>query len=159
MTVYLMSIYGIYGKYGKNSFWKVDLQLIGAPRPMCGRLVDDTPSLHPLIAVYSLLYSPTATGGMFSKATVNPMEAVITKATDENLTSENWELILNVCDKVNADHENGAKNAILALQKRLAHRNANVQLYSLSVRYLHRFADYRWQKRFPRIADLRYSAR
>ena len=61
------------------------------------------------------------------------MEAPVSKATDENLTTENWELILNVCDKVNGDHEFGAKNAIAALQKRLAHRNANVQLYTLSV--------------------------
>jgi len=31
----------------------------------------------------------------------------IAKATDENLTSENWELILDVCDKVNAKPEEG----------------------------------------------------
>lgn len=29
------------------------------------------------------------------------------KATDENLTSENWEFILNVCDKVNESPDNG----------------------------------------------------
>ena len=33
--------------------------------------------------------------------------ATIAKATDENLTSENWELILDVCDKVNGKPEDG----------------------------------------------------
>ena len=66
------------------------------------------------------------------------------KATDENLTSENWELILEVCDKVDAKPEEGyvrfaggtnnrPKDAIAAVMKRLVHRNANVQLYSLTV--------------------------
>ncbi|EEA28227.1 ESCRT-0 subunit protein hse1 [Talaromyces marneffei ATCC 18224] len=54
------------------------------------------------------------------------------KATDENLTAENWEFILDVCDKVN-NEESGAKDAVAALIKRLAHRNANVQLYTLEL--------------------------
>lgn len=74
---------------------------------------------------------------MFSRAAVNPMEEAVTKATDENLTTENWESILGVCDKVDADHEGGAHNAIAAIQKRLGHRNANVQLFSLSVSEWH----------------------
>lgn len=69
------------------------------------------------------------------------------KATDETLTSENWELILNLCDKVQDEGEQGyvfclsdlhiikslasARNVIAAILKRLAHRNPNVQLYSL----------------------------
>ena len=31
----------------------------------------------------------------------------IAKTTDENLTSENWELILNLCDKVQEEGEQG----------------------------------------------------
>jgi signal transducing adaptor molecule len=54
------------------------------------------------------------------------------KATDENLTSENWEYIMDVCDKVTGE-ENGAKDAVASIIKRLAHRNANVQLYTLEV--------------------------
>ena len=32
---------------------------------------------------------------------------ILAKTTDENLTSENWELILNLCDKVVDDGEQG----------------------------------------------------
>ncbi|KAJ5832853.1 hypothetical protein N7474_001164 [Penicillium riverlandense] len=56
----------------------------------------------------------------------------VAKATDENLTSENWEYILDVCDKVSAE-ESGPKEAVAAMIKRLAHRNANVQLYTLEL--------------------------
>ena len=57
---------------------------------------------------------------------------MIAKATDENLTSENWEYIMDVVDKVGSE-ENGGKDAVASLIKRLAHRNANVQLYTLEV--------------------------
>ncbi|KAK9431575.1 hypothetical protein V1505DRAFT_368013 [Lipomyces doorenjongii] len=68
-----------------------------------------------------------------SSATPSAIEALVNKATDENLTSENWEHILSVCDKVNASSENGAKEAVSALQKRVGHRSANVQLYALTL--------------------------
>ena len=73
------------------------------------------------------------------------------KATDETLTGENWEIILNLCDKVQDEGEQGsvvrhlnspvyahtyiasARNVIAAILKRLAHRNPNVQLYSLTL--------------------------
>lgn len=54
------------------------------------------------------------------------------KATDENLTSENWAYILDVCDKVGGS-DAGPKEAVAAMIKRLAHRNANVQLYTLEL--------------------------
>jgi signal transducing adaptor molecule len=66
------------------------------------------------------------------RAQQNVFDDVIAKATDENLTSENWGLILDVCDTVQSS-ETGAKDAVAALIKRLAHRNANVQLYTLEL--------------------------
>ncbi|KAF9888170.1 ESCRT-0 subunit protein hse1 [Aspergillus nanangensis] len=66
------------------------------------------------------------------RAQQNAFDDAVAKATDENLTSENWEYILDVCDKV-ATEESGAKDAVAALIKRLAHRNANVQLYTLEL--------------------------
>ncbi|KAH9000142.1 hypothetical protein EDB92DRAFT_1983198 [Lactarius akahatsu] len=68
---------------------------------------------------------------MFKGAQANPYDDIVVKATDETLTSENWELILNLCDKVQDEGEQGARNVIAAILKRLAHRNPNVQLYSL----------------------------
>ncbi|KAF2860608.1 hypothetical protein K470DRAFT_299703 [Piedraia hortae CBS 480.64] len=62
------------------------------------------------------------------------MDDAVVKATDENLTSENWALILDVCDRVSASSA-GPSKAISALIKRLAHRNANVQIYSLGLAY------------------------
>ena len=54
------------------------------------------------------------------------------KATDENLTSEDWGAIIEVCDKVSND-PSGPNQVIQSIIKRLAHRNANVQLYTLEL--------------------------
>lgn len=40
---------------------------------------------------------------------------------------------MEVCDRVSAD-PNGPKDSVQSMIKRLAHRNANVQLYTLEVR-------------------------
>ncbi|KAJ6095685.1 hypothetical protein N7486_006431 [Penicillium sp. IBT 16267x] len=66
------------------------------------------------------------------RAQQNAFDDAVAKATDENLTSENWEYILDVCDKVAAE-DSGAKEAVAAMIKRMAHRNANVQLYTLEL--------------------------
>ncbi|KAK4931656.1 ESCRT-0 subunit protein hse1 [Elasticomyces elasticus] len=66
------------------------------------------------------------------RAQQNAFDDSVAKATDENLTSENWEYILDVCDRVNTA-DNGGKDAVAAMMKRLAHRNANVQLYTLEL--------------------------
>lgn len=70
---------------------------------------------------------------MFKSTPANPYDDVVVKATDETLTGENWEIILNLCDKVQDEGEQGARNVIAAILKRLAHRNPNVQLYSLTL--------------------------
>ncbi|KIO17897.1 hypothetical protein M407DRAFT_32430 [Tulasnella calospora MUT 4182] len=67
------------------------------------------------------------------RGSVNPYDELVAKTTDENLTEENWELILNLCDKVTDEGPNGARNVIAAVLKRLSHRNPNVQLYSLGL--------------------------
>ncbi|WEW58177.1 ESCRT-0 subunit protein hse1 [Emydomyces testavorans] len=46
------------------------------------------------------------------RAQQNAYDDIVAKATDENLTSENWEYILDVCDKVSGD-ESGYRNDIL----------------------------------------------
>ncbi|KAJ7817716.1 hypothetical protein B0H14DRAFT_3877425 [Mycena olivaceomarginata] len=70
---------------------------------------------------------------MFGGTSTNPYDEIVVKTTDETLTSENWELILNLCDKVQDEGQEGAHNVVAALLKRLTHRNPNVQLYALSL--------------------------
>ncbi|KAH9921712.1 uncharacterized protein BXZ73DRAFT_51654 [Epithele typhae] len=70
---------------------------------------------------------------MFRGGAPNPYDDIVAKTTDENLTGENWELILNLCDKIQEEGEQGARNVIAAVLKRLAHRNPNVQLYTLTL--------------------------
>ncbi|PWN52383.1 hypothetical protein IE53DRAFT_403918 [Violaceomyces palustris] len=66
-------------------------------------------------------------------AAKNPYEDIVQSATSDQLTSENWELNLEICDRVSNEGETGARNCIAAVQKRLVHRNANVQLYALTL--------------------------
>lgn len=61
----------------------------------------------------------------------NAFEEKVAKATSETLTSEDWQLILEICDKV--DSEASARECISAIIKRLVHRNANVVLYALTL--------------------------
>ncbi|EFX04633.1 sh3 domain containing protein [Grosmannia clavigera kw1407] len=70
---------------------------------------------------------------MFRAAAPGPFDEAVAKATDENSTSEDWAAIIEVCDRVTADATNGPKEAVQSLIKRLAHRNANVQLYTLEL--------------------------
>ncbi|KAG6271024.1 ESCRT-0 subunit protein hse1 [Claviceps purpurea] len=69
---------------------------------------------------------------MFRAQAAGPFDDVVAKATDENLTSEDWAAIIEVCDKVTGD-ASGPKEAAQSMIKRLAHRNANVQLYTLEL--------------------------
>ncbi|KAK3292499.1 class E vacuolar protein-sorting machinery protein HSE1 [Chaetomium fimeti] len=69
---------------------------------------------------------------MFRAAAAGPYDEAINKATDENQTSEDWGAIMEICDRVAGD-QNGPKESVASLIKRLAHRNANVQLYTLEV--------------------------
>uniref|UniRef100_A0A915AUX0 Signal transducing adapter molecule 1 n=1 Tax=Parascaris univalens TaxID=6257 RepID=A0A915AUX0_PARUN len=77
---------------------------------------------------------PMFTGGMplFGEA-VSPYDEVIEKVTAETCTSENWTLILDICDKVLAEQSKGAKMCLLSLKKRLNHRDPHVVLLALSV--------------------------
>ncbi|BEI85818.1 hypothetical protein CcaverHIS002_0601050 [Cutaneotrichosporon cavernicola] len=69
---------------------------------------------------------------MFS-GPINPYDELVDKATDENLASEDWDVNLQICDKVTEEGAPGARNAVAALVKRLAHRNPNVQIYALEL--------------------------
>ncbi|CEG63229.1 hypothetical protein RMATCC62417_00406 [Rhizopus microsporus] len=68
---------------------------------------------------------------MFSRT--NPFDECVAAATDENLTGENWELILTVTDKLSRASTESARDCIAAVEKRLNNRNPNVQLYALAL--------------------------
>lgn len=63
----------------------------------------------------------------------NPFEELVNKATDENLTTENWEFNLELCDRLASNDESDARKCMAAIQKRVVHRNANVQLYAITL--------------------------
>ncbi len=56
------------------------------------------------------------------------------KATDEKNMSENWETILDVCDKVKAI-TTGPKDCLRAIIKRLYHQNPHVAKQSVKVMF------------------------
>ncbi|ORX72924.1 hypothetical protein DL89DRAFT_308822 [Linderina pennispora] len=62
----------------------------------------------------------------------SPYEELVNKTTSEMLTTENWELIMEVCDRVGTSETN-AGECFNAINKRLLHRNANVVLYTMSL--------------------------
>lgn len=43
---------------------------------------------------------------IFGEAT-SPYDEIVEKVTAETCTSENWALILDICDRVSADHSKG----------------------------------------------------
>ncbi len=55
------------------------------------------------------------------------------KATAETVTSENWALILDICDRVTGEGSKGAKHCLLSIKKRLNHRDPHVVMLALSV--------------------------
>ncbi|CAI5755697.1 unnamed protein product [Candida verbasci] len=61
------------------------------------------------------------------------LDNLINKATDPTLTSDNWQYILDVCDKISSDPELQTKSAISILKDKLSTRDANVILRSLSL--------------------------
>ncbi|KAI8969740.1 hypothetical protein BDB01DRAFT_816199 [Pilobolus umbonatus] len=68
---------------------------------------------------------------MFSKS--NPFDECVTAATNENLTGENWELILAVTDKVTRASPDSARDCVAAVEKRVNNKIPNVQLYAISL--------------------------
>lgn len=61
------------------------------------------------------------------------IDSLIRKATDETLTTDNWRLIMEVCDEVSASPERNTKVAIESIKARLNKKDANVILRTLSL--------------------------
>ncbi|CUM68472.1 uncharacterized protein PRCAT00006197001 [Priceomyces carsonii] len=68
-----------------------------------------------------------------SKSSSSDLEHLIKKATDETLTADNWQYILDVCDQISANPEERTQQAINYVSQRLSVKDANVILRSLSL--------------------------
>jgi signal transducing adaptor molecule len=62
-----------------------------------------------------------------------PYDEIVEKVTAETLTTENWALMIDVSDRVNSGGAKGAKQCLLAIRKRLNHRDPHVVLFALSL--------------------------
>jgi len=74
--------------------------------------------------------------GLFGSS--SPFDPLLDKATNEQATSEDWSLILSICDKARVSSKNG-KDCLSAITKKLGHRVPRVALQGMSIDFSRRF--------------------
>lgn len=63
----------------------------------------------------------------------SPFDEIVEKVTAETLTSENWALMMDICDDVAAKGGKAPKQCLTSVKKRLNHRDPHVVLLALSL--------------------------
>lgn len=63
----------------------------------------------------------------------SPYDESVEKVTAETLTTENWALMIDICDRVLAEGSRAYKQCLISVKKRLNHRDPHVVLLALSL--------------------------
>ncbi|KNE65945.1 hypothetical protein AMAG_10232 [Allomyces macrogynus ATCC 38327] len=67
-----------------------------------------------------------------SMSNVNEIRDMVDAATSENLVSDDWAMIMDICDRIE-QVDNGPRTCVLAIAKRIPHKNQNVVLHALTL--------------------------
>ena len=70
---------------------------------------------------------------LFGGGEASQFDELVERATNETRTSEDWALIMDICDRVAGAGSKGAREGLLSIKKRLNHRDPHVTMLALSV--------------------------